>query len=544
MQVFHNHLALSPQQLRLKRILIVVHRPQRLVDADVAERHGSPAVFEDRRDRIVSLQPDAVGAFHVEDRGDLRLHIVHAVNSDHQRAEADLKLIIEEAPELQPVPLREDCDARQVDADDAEVAPAISLLNAVGVDPLRQEGAASHRVLERACDLHDLLVVEDVGVHALRGTLQRELLDIVVRIAGLAVDAVLDGEDKLWEDRGAVVDAEAADAVLKHCLLYPARVLAGAEAKSQSYERSLAVRRVERVDLVLKSLECVVALLLCRFVGELLLALTLRGDGGDVPEMLLPAGLDVGLKDAVNAVDRTAAILMAGNLRDYLRGDGAGGRDALRCRYLRVAHPEAVGEHVAEGDEAAVHLRKQRRVVKVMEMDKSALVVFRDAPAEFLVRLLVVEKPALTGDDARRHVAHRRDRLRVLVGVLMEHVDVVAPDDETVELLVDGSALLTGDIPVMAVLNVGAGDGGTALHQAVLNRPLHLLDRDGVAVNLCYIACGVNRHKGLEGAPGVFVPDCLLRPADCRPDAYRVKLRDAPVALYNLLHAPLPPCRS
>ena len=235
---------------------------------------------------------------------------------------------------------------------------------------------------------------------------------------------------------------------------------------------------------------------------------------------------------------------MTCDLRDYLCRDGAGRRDALRRRYLRVAHPEAVGEHVAEGDEAAVDLREQRRVVEVVEVDKSALVVFRDAPAEFLVRLLVVEKPALTGDDARRHVAHGRDRLRVLVGVLMEHVGVVAPDDEAVELLVDDSALLAGDIPVMAVLDVGAGDSGTALHQAVLNCPLHLLDRNGVAVNLCHIACGVNRHKGLESAPGVFVPDRLLRPADCRPDAYRVKLRDAPVALYNLLHAPLPPCRS
>ena len=145
-------------------------------------------------------------------------------------------------------------------------------------------------------------------------------------------------------------------------------------------------------------------------------------------------------------------------------------------------------------------------------------------------------------DDARSHVAHGRDRLAVLVGVLMEHVGVVAADDEAVELLVDGSALLAGDIAVMAVLNVGAGDRRIPFHQRVLDKLLHFLNGN-IALSLRGLARNIDRDKRHERL-GIAFPDRRVCPAYRRLYPRLVKLRDAPVALYNLLHATLPPCRS
>ena len=68
-----------------------------------------------------------------------------------------------------------------------------------------EEAAAAHRRFERAGDLHHLIVVEDVRVHALAGALQRQLFDVVVRIAVLVVEAVADGEHQFREHGGLAV---------------------------------------------------------------------------------------------------------------------------------------------------------------------------------------------------------------------------------------------------------------------------------------------------------------------------------------------------
>ena len=124
----------------------------------------------------------------------------------------------------------------------------------------------------------------------------------------------------------------------------------------------------------------------------------------------------------------------------------------------------------------------------------------------------------------------------------MEHVGVIAADDEAVKLLVDCSALLAGDITVMAVLDVGAGDHRIPFHQRVLDKLLYFLNGN-IALSLRGLARNINRDKRHERLRITF-PDRRICPAYRGLYPQLVKLRDAPVALYNLLHATLPPCRS
>ncbi|MNM93416.1 hypothetical protein D3C81_1057900 [compost metagenome] len=78
-----------------------------------------------------------------------------------------------------------------------------------------EEAAAPHRGFERTGDFHHLIVIEDVRVHALAGALQRQLFDVVVRIAVLVIKAVADGEHQFGEHRRLTVLAQPGDAILQ-----------------------------------------------------------------------------------------------------------------------------------------------------------------------------------------------------------------------------------------------------------------------------------------------------------------------------------------
>ena len=90
-------------------------------------------------------------------------------------------------------------DPRQVQADHTQVvATLVDHLSLLLVDS--KEAAATHRRLERAGDFHHLIVIEDVRIHALGGTLQGQTLDVIVGIAGLMIQTILDGKHQLGED--------------------------------------------------------------------------------------------------------------------------------------------------------------------------------------------------------------------------------------------------------------------------------------------------------------------------------------------------------
>ena len=163
--------------------------------------------------------------------------------------------LVEDLPEAVLVSVGFQCDARNVHGDHAEVhAAVLDILAGLRVDPALQEGTAAHRRFEGAGDLHDVLVEDDVRVHALGGAFEGQLLQVVVRVARIGVHTVLDGEDELREDGGVMLGTKAADAVEEDGALDFAREPVGAETEADGHERGLAVGHTVGVDLVFHGL--------------------------------------------------------------------------------------------------------------------------------------------------------------------------------------------------------------------------------------------------------------------------------------------------
>ncbi len=327
-----------------------------LVNPDITEGNGGTTVLEDLADVVVRLQPHAASPFHIEDRSNPRFHPVQTGDAVHQRLLGDPQGGIETIPEVRFITGFQG-NARQVEAHHTKVV-------ATFVDQLAillvgtEEGAATHGGLEGAGHFHDLVVVEDVRIHPLGGTLQRQLLDVVVGIALLVVEAILDGEHQFRKHGGLLVLAKASDTVAEDGALDHPRLPAVPQAKAEGDEGRLTVGGVQGVDLVLQRLEGVVAL----FLGAS------HGVGfhiGNAPlfghfTVLLPADGHIGGQHFVDAVDGSAAIDVARHLSDDLGGHGRGGADGFRGIDLRIAHLEAVGQHPFQIDQHAVEHREER----------------------------------------------------------------------------------------------------------------------------------------------------------------------------------------
>ena len=469
--------AFLTQRLAVVHMLVAVQRIDGFMDTDIAQRNGRAAVFEDLGDVVVGFQPHAAGAFHIQDRRHASLHSFQAGDTGHQRFTRQLQALVQQRPEGGFIAFRFQGDARQVETDHAEVIASIMHLLAVLVFPYPEEAAAAHRRFKRPGDFHHLIVVEDIRVHALAGALQRQLFDVVVRVAELMVQAVADREHQFREHRGFAIFTEAGNAVAQNRLLDQPRFPAGAKAESEGDERRLAVGGMQCVDLILQRLEGVVALFFGTGAG---IAFGIR----DLPlfgdfAMLFEAFADERRQHFIDAVDGGAAVNMAGDLGDDLRRHRGGGRDRLRRLDLRVAHLKALGQHAFQVDQHAVEHREEGRVIEVMIVDHAALVGHHHIVGQQVLPGVVL------GDDPGQQVALGRDDFTVLVGVFVEQRGVGLLD-EAADLLIETAALLTLAIAVMAILNVGArqlliGAG----HQLVFHRGLDLVDVDlGAALHL------------------------------------------------------------
>ncbi|MNO46284.1 hypothetical protein D3C76_365680 [compost metagenome] len=437
-----------------------------LVHPDVAERDGGAAVLEDLADVVVGLEAHAAGPLHVKDGSDPRLDAIQSLDAVHERRLGHPQCRIQLVPEIRLVAGFER-DARQVEAHHPYVvAPFMNELAILLVGT--EEGAAAHGGLEGAGHLHHLVMVEDVRIHPLGGTLQRQLLDVVVGIPQLVVEAILDGEHQFREDGGLLVLAKAGDAVAEDGALDEARLPAVAEAEAEGDEGRLAVGGVQGVDLVLQGLEGVVALLLGagHGVGVHVADAPLLGHF----PVFLPADGHIGSQHLVDAVDGGAAIDVARHLGDDLGGHGGGRADGFGGVYLRIAHLEAVGQHPLQVDQHAVEHGEEGGVVEIVEVQIAALVGLHHLAGQHVADGVVL------GDYARQQVALGRDHLGVLVGVLVEQGRVGLLHQAT-DLLGQPAAGLAGLIPVVTVLDVGAGDGlVVGRHQMVLDPVLDLVD--------------------------------------------------------------------
>ena len=193
--------------------ILAVEHGRRLIQADVAQGDSGTLVTEQLVDVIVGAEA-AESAVAEQGRRVDRGGLLAAHDAELQRLVCDFHTLVEQLPEAVLVAVGFQGDARHVDGDDTEVhAPVFDILAGLGVDPALQEGTAAHRGFEGAGDFDDVVVEDDIRVHALGGAFERQLLHVVVRVARVGVDAVLDGEHELREDRGVTVLAQTTDAV-------------------------------------------------------------------------------------------------------------------------------------------------------------------------------------------------------------------------------------------------------------------------------------------------------------------------------------------
>ena len=299
------------------------------------------------------------------------------------------------------------------------------------------------------------------------------------------------------------------------------------EVHKEGDKGSLPVRRHEGIDLVLDRLDAVLHLLLRTLPRHLLsllevglyavdLLLVIEG----VLEILVEAPSHVRRKDAVNAVDRLAAILTRGDLGDDLRRDGAGDLEALGAVDLLPIDAGAATKHILEVDQAAIEHRLDD-VVHVVEVDRPAVVRHHD------VRRHEESAGDILGDLAGDQVALRGDDLGVLVRVLVHHATVGLIEDAKDAGVVGIALALKFLHRPVALVRLGGGD--IAVHRQLVVD--HLLD-------------GVDRHRCADdgGIALYLVGDLrrLTRLVDPRGGVHRLLDGDGDLALVEG-HAPSVP---
>ena len=365
-------------------------------------------------------------------------------------------------------------DTRQVKADNAEVVTAIVDLFAVLVFPYAQEAAAAHRRFEGAGHFNHLIVVQDIRIHTLARALQRQLLDVIVRIAKLVVQTVTNRKHQFREHGGFTIFTQASNAVTQNGLLDQTRFPAGSQAETEGNERRLTVGGMQGIHFILKGLECVVAL----FLGT---GMRITVGIWDLPlfsgfAMLIKALGHERCENFVNTVNGGTAINMAGNLRDNLRGDGRRGGDGFWRLNLRVTHLKALRQHTFQVDQHAVKHWEERRVVEIVIVNITTLVRLDDITRQQVLTRIVF------GDDTGQQVALGRDHFAVFVGVFVQQ-SRVGLLNQTTNFLVQTATFFTLYITVVAIFDVRTGELLVRTrHQLVFYRCLDLVDIDLAAL--------------------------------------------------------------
>ena len=154
--------------------------------ANVAQRNRRPAIFEDAGNIVVGFQTHAARPFHIQNRCDAGFDPFQPCDAGHQRFFRQQQTLVEQFPERGFILFGFQRDARQVQADHADVVTAfVDHLTVFFVHA--EEAAAAHRRFERAGDFNYLIVIQNIRVHALAGAFQCQLLNVVVGVTGFVI---------------------------------------------------------------------------------------------------------------------------------------------------------------------------------------------------------------------------------------------------------------------------------------------------------------------------------------------------------------------
>ena len=506
------------------RVRLSRHQHRGLIETDVAERDGGVTPLEVVVDPLVRPQPGDRAVLPV-DRRDVAGDVLQQLVAEEERPLAEFEPLLEDSEVALLVPAGEDPDLGKVQADHAHIESAVEDILPLLILPGREEAAAAHWGEDVALiDLPHLLRRDIVGVHAAGGALRRQLGEVVVLAVGVDVVLVEDvdelGESGRHVDVRLILDPLEP---LPEDLLGDQRRLTlvlvpRPEVHEEGDKGRLPIRRHEGIDLVLDRLDAVLHLLLRPLPRHLLglleiglyavdLLLVIEG----VLEILVEAPSHVGCEDAVDAVDRLAAVLTRGDLGDDLRRDGAGDLEALGAVDLLPIDAGAAAKHVLEVDQAAIEHRLDD-VVHIVEVDRAAVVRHHDVCRH------KESAGDILGDLAGDQVTLRGDDLGVLIRVLVHHATVgLIEDAEDAGVVGIALALKFLHRPV-ALVRLGGGD--VAVHgQLVVD---HLLYR-------------VYRHRCADdgGIALYLVGDLrrLTRLVDSRGGVHRLLDGDGDLAL-------------
>ncbi len=159
--------AFRTQRLTVVDMLVAKQGVNGFVDPDIAQRDRSAAVFEDLRHIVVSFQTHAAGPFHIQNRGDTGFDPFQTGDTGHQCFTRQQQALVQQRPEGGLIAFGFQRDARQVQADHAQIVTPVVDLLAVFIFVHTKEAAAAHRGFERTGDFHHLVIVQNVRVHAL-----------------------------------------------------------------------------------------------------------------------------------------------------------------------------------------------------------------------------------------------------------------------------------------------------------------------------------------------------------------------------------------
>ena len=277
-----------------------------------------------------------------------------------KRAVAKLHAFVEDFPELIYVFVRGQTDIDEVDGDHALIESAVVLGLAVFVDVGGEERAAAHAGVAVTLAVLVNLVLQHylfgnvVGYHALCRAFRRQYREVVVGVALVNV-VVFEDVDELGErrrDPHALFVLYALMPLAQNLLdnhrevVLFLLVFGFVEVHEHGDERRLTVGGKQRHYLILYRLDAPANFVAQAFFGDFrdFVLGSINAQLLDFRDNLAADFLTADLHEGreMRQRNRLAAVLIGRDLRDNLRGDVAGGGEAVRTLYHRAGNDRAV----------------------------------------------------------------------------------------------------------------------------------------------------------------------------------------------------------
>ncbi|CQR21855.1 Uncharacterised protein [Yersinia enterocolitica] len=172
----------------------------------------------------------------------------------------------------------------------------------------------------------------------------------------------------------------------------------------------------------------------------------------------------------IDAVNGCAAIDMAGDLRDNLRGHCGSSRNGFWRLDFRITHFKTLSQHAIEVNQHAVEHREEWRVIQIVIMNFTTFMSQDHVSWQNMLFGVVFR------DNTGQQITLSRDDFAVFIRIFVQQRFVTLLY-QTPDFLIQATTQFTRDIPVMAILDIGSGELLVLTsHQLVFYRSLDIAD--------------------------------------------------------------------